>query len=117
MPSETAAAKWRRWLHNLRSTCPTKHPVTVRRVALRPLIDVYGDCDLKPGGKSGPYFLIRIDAALPLGFAFMILLHEYAHALTWFDNPDHDHGAEWGTMFAELWREYMQDGDYEPEDE
>lgn len=110
---ETVAAKWRRWLKVLREGHPTEYPVKVRRVPLRDRgEDVHGDCDLIEG-KHGRYFRIRIDTRLSTEHAFYILLHEWAHALTWDQSDIHDHGDAWGTTYAELWREYVGDGDFE----
>ncbi len=111
MAAETAAAKWKRWISTLRAAHPCEYPVKVIRTKLLP--DVWGDC-LLIDGKGGPYFRIRVDSTVPLGVAFtFILLHEWAHAMTWDSTLPHDHCDAWGITYAELWREHMGDGDYE----
>jgi hypothetical protein len=35
------------------------------------------------------------------------LLHEWAHALTWFGNDIDPHGPEWGLMYAALYRSWL----------
>lgn len=115
MPSETAAAKWRRWLKTLRETHPCEFPVRVRRQYLKGE-NVLGDCLLIDGNKHGKYFRIRICSTLSLQHAWTTLLHEWAHAMTWDQSHHEDHGDAWGQTFAELWREHMGDSDYEDED-
>lgn len=39
------------------------------------------------------------------------LLHEWAHCVAWgLDEPDEDHGAEWGRVFAQLYTLYYDKG-------
>jgi len=108
---ESAAAKWRRWLRTLRETHPCKYPVRVYRRPLKDK-DLLGDC-LLIDGKHGKYFRIRVCSSLPVGLAFGILLHEWAHAMTWDQSHQEDHGDAWALAYAELWREHMGDSDYE----
>jgi hypothetical protein len=35
------------------------------------------------------------------------LLHEWAHALTWFGNDNDEHGPEWGLTYARLYRSFL----------
>ena len=55
--------------------------------------------------KGKPYLLIRVSTKLSLEAMTMVLLHEYAHAMEW--RPEHqhdspDHGAAWGLAVSRV---------------
>lgn len=76
---------------------PTDKPV---RLVVRDLSaeGVYGrTTDL------GGFYLVEVDANLPIEFATEIVVHEWAHALVYNVNQD-DHGPFWGVAYAEVYR-------------
>lgn len=100
--------EWRRWVADLRSAHPPSLPV---RVVRRPMKRNHGLT-----GKRDDHFLITIDSALPNFVAWIILLHEWAHALAWNAEPrEIDHNDAWGISHALLWRDNHGDADYTPE--
>jgi len=93
----TVDSKWRRTLAWLRREFPTAKKVRVRQLD----IEDQGTCDfvnyhfeIKVKKQC---FKLRIDT----------LLHEWAHALTWFGNDSDSHGSEWGLMYAKLYRNWL----------
>lgn len=103
------AKQWRKWVADLRSSHPAELPVRVVRRPLKVNHGLTTKC-----GKT--HFLITIDSALPNSIAWMILLHEWAHALAWNDDQAAvDHDDAWGIAFAMLWRDNHGDADYTPE--
>ena len=93
----TVDSKWRRTLAWLRREFPTAKKVRVRQLDIKD----QGTCDyinhrFEIEVKKQCYRL-RIDT----------LLHEWAHALTWFGNDGDAHGSEWGLMYAQLYRNWL----------
>ena len=91
----TEARKWRRTLAWLRRAFPLQSPATVQS---RPLKKVHGDTEFV---KSR--FYIRIDSSASLDVKLDTIMHEWAHALTWFGAEQaEDHSDEWGLAF-QVW--------------
>jgi hypothetical protein len=86
----------------LRVLCPTRYPVEVRRV--RSLGDAFGDCDLAVVNRRRR-FRIRLLASLDPHFQVWVLVHEWAHAMTWeLTHERHsDHGAHFGIAYSEAY--------------
>ena len=102
MQRMSVATKWRKLPLWLRKNFPAKHPVGVRRVSARALGQYAGDCDL-----LGTRFLIRINREKSFALKLDTILHEWSHALTWFnETPDEidPHTAEWGVAYARIYR-------------
>lgn len=63
----------------------------------------HGSCE-----KLGRTFTITISRELTEYETEHVLLHEWAHMLSW--RPHHplsgDHGPDWGVWFALVWRSY-----------
>lgn len=50
-------------------------------------------------------FLIRVHKELDPDWAVAILVHEWAHARTWVEDPRLDHhGPEWGVAYARCYQ-------------
>jgi hypothetical protein len=88
----------------LRNEMPPKLPVRVRRVK----IDNEGYCE-----KDENRFSIRIKKNLKESEAIDVLLHEWAHALSWkasFDRMSYErfcetiHGPEWGVAYSKVYQ-------------
>ena len=95
--------KYYKAVRKLRKECPTLYPVRVRRTTIgRPL---YGDCGFH---KSNETFSIRILKTLDEINAIETLIHEWAHAMTWFAlaaiASEGDHNSEWGVAYARCYR-------------
>ena len=73
---------------HLRATLPTPLPVSIRLHPFPARERALGDCD-KVDGR----FRLRAEKGLETEQALGVLLHEYAHAMTWgLDSEDH---GEW----------------------
>jgi len=97
----TANTKYVRLLAWLRRTFPLQHPVRVRRVQIK-------DCGTCEFNDDTNRFHIQIDCRQCSALARDSLIHEWAHALTWFCPADDDHCAEWGVAYARIYREYLK---------
>ncbi len=90
-------SKWRRTLSWLRREHSLGKLVRVRQLS----IEHQGTCDFVNHRFEieirRQCFALRIDT----------LLHEWAHALTWFGNDVDPHGPEWGLMYATLYRSWL----------
>jgi hypothetical protein len=93
-------------LETLRVLCPTPHPVDVRRVRMAD--NDFGYADLVTGDK--PKFKVRINRALQLDFQIWVLIHEWAHCMTWdLSHSRHDdHGAHFGVAYSEAYNAIYQ---------
>jgi len=98
----TTNTKWRRMLAWLRREFPLQRPVTVRR--LRLLGDECGTCVLER-----QRFRLEIASNQCSTLQRDSLLHEWAHAMTWFgaDAVRQFHGPEWGLAYAKLYRRFL----------
>ena len=107
-----ASRKYRMMVAWLRRAFPLAKPVSVRcrTGEVMPLLGsrhVLASCEL-----LGEKFLIRIDRKQCYELRMDALIHEWAHAMTWFGaespwfgaNPQaNEHGAEWGIAYAKLY--------------
>lgn len=86
----------------LRVICPTQYPVSVRRSKLTK--DIHGDAEFII--KGGKRFKIRIKSDVALDFQIWVLIHEWAHCMTWdITHLRHDdHGAHFGVAYSEAYR-------------
>jgi len=93
----TVDSKWRRTLAWLRREFPLDKKVRVRQLDMKD----QGSCDYVNHRFEievrKQCFNLRVDT----------LLHEWAHASTWFGNDGDPHGPEWGLMFAKLYRSWI----------
>jgi len=93
----TTLQKWLRTINWLRREFPPRYPVTICSQSLKGLS---GDCIFK-----NHRFLIRINSKKAFSERIDTILHEYAHALTWFGaDCVEDHSDEWGLCYAKLYR-------------
>ena len=92
----------------LRVLVPPVWPVKVRRV---PLEEQFGDCSFIRQSKEGPYFLIRVAKSLDPDSALLILIHEWAHCLSWgsVSHRIRHHGPEWGIAMSRIWQALLED--------
>jgi len=101
--------RWRLLLGWLRRSWPPRHPVTARRARCE---DLAGLCEFPEPGRGHLPRRFRITIARNRSWPMQAdaLLHEWAHALTWFgaDAEREDHGGEFGLAYAELYREFLR---------
>lgn len=85
----------------LKREFPARYPVSVRRVPRKMLGGDDGECDL-----TGEQFRIRIAKEMQWSLRRDAIIHEHAHAVSWFnDAPEEDpHTAEWGVAYARIYR-------------
>lgn len=76
------------------------YTVTVRRCKMS--ADDDGDCRLLRKGA----LMVRVNKQIPYPFDLEVLVHEYAHALSW--DIEHErcvsHSSFWGVAYAECYR-------------
>jgi hypothetical protein len=99
---------FRTMARELRVLTPPVWPVRVRRMELPE--DSQGDCALlTPKGKP-PYYIIRVSAALSEEAQVHVLLHEWAHALSWGSDSHRvgNHGPEWGIAMSRIWQAVLE---------
>lgn len=99
---------FRTTIRRLRVLVPPVWPVKVRR---RPLDAVHGDCAFVTKSKHGTHFRIRVDASLSPEASIFVLIHEWAHALSWGSDSHRirNHGPEWGIAMSRIWQALLED--------
>ena len=94
------------WVEDLRCLCPTKYPVKVvwaRSPRSEGLEDCLAFCDLVK--RAEPYFIIKIPGTLHRTHQCELLIHEWAHALSWFQVPlSQPHGRHWGIAYSKAYQ-------------
>ena len=98
---------FRKAVRDLRVLVPPVWPVSVRRAKMQG----DGDCELIHKKGKSPYFVIRVNKELPVEAMFYVLLHEWAHALSW-GSESHRiraHGPEWGIAMSRIWQQLLED--------
>jgi hypothetical protein len=93
---------YRSVVNYLKRACPPNVSVSVRRLKLSEHFD--GDCQLKNG-----MFLIRINRNLPEHEAIDVLIHEWAHTLSWDLCPIDEHCDEWGKAYSRVYRAFLRE--------
>jgi len=94
-------------IRQLRVLVPPVWSVKVRRVRLAD----FGDCSLVVKVGQAPYYSIRVNRELRDDAQIFVLLHEWAHALSW-GTESHRvraHGPEWGIAMSRIWQALMED--------
>jgi len=109
-PWEITEKDLRKLKHHLKFVLHTDLEVRFRRVEITD--GSFGDCSLIVPKKDGQdaYFLIRVDRRLPRAAQWLVLIHEYAHALQWRPPIQEtqrlsDHDGEWGLAMSKCWTE------------
>ncbi len=98
MSELTVDQKWRRRLRWIRDKFPPPRPTRV--VLKKGLGADHGTTCLTKGNK----FVVEIKATIPYWAKVDVLLHEWAHVLTWLGNDDKHHGEEWGLNYARIYQ-------------
>lgn len=113
-PKLTVEQQFRLLLRMLRRDFPAEYPIQVRRVMLPTTGPkaCQGMCGVanndKP--KAERYFTIWLRKSDPWVTQRDTLLHEWAHALTWFQlGEGKDHGDVFARKYGVLYRAYIED--------
>jgi len=93
---------YRQLVNFLKKKYPHKHPVHVRRTKVPG--KYVGLCEQKTDNS----FLIRIDKNLPEYYAVEVLLHEFAHVISWGKDKNY-HGNNWGIAYSKVYRAYIEE--------
>jgi hypothetical protein len=93
---------YRQVVRLLKEKCPADMPVKVRRVKVPD--DRFGDC-----GQMDDHYIIRICRNLKEEQAIDILIHEWAHAISWEKCNSEDHCNEWGKAYSRVYRIFVKD--------
>ena len=91
----------------LRVLIPPVWPVTTRRLKM----EDHGDCTFLKESKLGPFFVIRVNKELDEVAQVLVLIHEWAHALSWGSESHRirNHGPEWGIAMSRVWQALNED--------
>jgi hypothetical protein len=95
--------KWLLTILWLRRNFPVSLPTRIKSVKMKD----FGDTTYN---KSPKNFFIRINRNCSFAQKADTLLHEWAHCLSWFgaESEIEDHSAEWGIMYAKLFRTFIE---------
>jgi predicted metallopeptidase len=104
----TTISSFRNAIRQLRILTPPVWGVKVRRA---PLADSHGDCSLVAREGKTPYYAIRVSSDLSEEAQVLVLMHEWAHALSWGTDSHRvrAHGPEWGLAMSRIWQGLMED--------
>jgi hypothetical protein len=100
----------------LKKKLPAQYKVSVRRKFLSG--DTAADVGLENHKTKGKYFLIRIDKRLQNDAAILILLHEWAHVLTWTNDAEwlkgeedwkKDHDRRWAIAYCKVYNTFYEE--------
>jgi hypothetical protein len=94
----TIDSRWRKTLCWLRREHPLGKRVRVRQMSTKD----QGYCEY-----INHRFEITIQKKQCLNLRMDTLLHEWAHALTWWGNDVDSHDSEWGLAYARLYRTWI----------
>lgn len=94
---------------DLRVLAPPVWAVSVRRCKMPS--GTHGDCTMLAKEGEAPRFIIRVDRKLDEETQVYVLLHEWAHALSWGSESHRirNHGAEWGIAMSRIWQALVED--------
>jgi len=95
--------KWRRLLRWIKQEFPPPRPITVHQENGSCLSgDDLGYAHLTKGNK----FVVAVNRHLPYWAKAEVLVHEWAHVLTWLGNDSDMHGEEWGLNYARIYQAF-----------
>ncbi len=99
----TVEQKWQATLRWLRRNFPLPSPVDVRSIEMKD----HGEASYDSGRKL---FSIRINKKKSLSSRIDTVIHEWAHALSWFGSESEieDHSSEFGIVWAKIYRNWLE---------
>lgn len=97
----TNRQKWLRTIAWLKNAFPAQRPVSV--VSKEVDKDLLGSAELLHGR-----FKIEIGNKLCIQIKLEVLVHEWAHVISWFGaGHKEDHPDDWGLAYARIYREFL----------
>jgi hypothetical protein len=98
----------------IRANIETPHPVRVKTVgqtAEMKKLNALGYCYLANSNKpkSKRYFVIVIPRNTDVSSLVELLVHEWAHAMAWYDENKGDHGPRWAKAYSSLYQLIIDD--------
>ena len=93
---------YRQVVRMLKEKCPADMPVIVRRMKVPK--DRYGDCS-----KKEDCYVIRICREISEQQAIDILIHEWAHAISWDKCSSENHCNQWGKAYSRVYRIFLKE--------
>ena len=103
------ASGFRKTARDLRVLAPPVWAVSVKRCKMPE--GVHGDCSLVAKEGQQARYIIRVAKDIPEEAQVYVLLHEWAHALSW-GSESHRiraHGPEWGIAMSRIWQALVED--------
>ena len=104
---------WLQFIRRLRGALPPDRPIQVQTTDTLPL-----DRRIHPmkrwDGETLQYedhYKIRIKRSLDLDDRKEVLMHEWAHCLSWPKDNGDDHSSAWGSAYARVYRTALSWGD------
>lgn len=100
----TGRQKWLRAIAWLRREFPTRYPIAIHSVPIKREANERDACDGDTDFIRGS-FIIRINSRKWFNTRMDTILHEWAHAITWFGAGHYEeHPDEWGLAYAKIYR-------------
>ncbi len=105
-------SEWLQLILWLKETFPVNEPVSIRTIPLKN--ELQGSAYFNPETRR---FEIKISKELPYVFRIFVLIHEWAHVITWHQayarcmkkrQMESFHSKEWGIAYAKLYRFSLQ---------
>lgn len=105
--------KFRSWVRDLHRKFPPLLPVRVYRRPISAKDGEIGQCWLVLDSRGRPKsFVIVVEERMGWQATWQVLLHEWAHALSWKIGEGHetvcDHDAEWGLALSRIYQEMQE---------
>ena len=98
----TNRQKWLRTIAWLKNAFPAQRPVSVASCKIDK--ELLGSVEL-----VGCCFKVEIGNTLSLNMRLEILIHEWAHVISWFGaGHEEDHPDDWGLAYAKIYREFIE---------
>jgi len=99
----------------LREEFPTNRPIKCRRVGssdrMLKKLNAHGYTHLvnADGLSKDQYFIVVINRSLDWQKQLDVIMHEWAHAITWDYPSSQDHNREWANAYGKIYRRIIED--------
>ena len=109
MAALTVEKKWQRVIRWLRRNFRVHLPVQVRSVPASRVPKMLGCCSLNTDVEPLGRFEIRVNKQMSFALRCDTLIHEWAHAMTWFGAEyGEDHSDEWALCQGKIYRAFCE---------
>lgn len=97
----TNRQRWLRTIGWLKNTFPAQRPASVKSCKI-------DDKNLGTTELAGGIFKIEIGSGLNFQIKMEVLIHEWAHVISWFGaGHEEDHPDDWGLAYARIYRSFL----------